>query len=70
MPGTIMNRRPPPSGLIALVLAAIGLLATAISGFALVPRIKLVEVVTLVASAMGAGAALAVAIMDYRNKRR
>ena len=57
-----------PRGGALLLCAAVGLIVTALSGMALVPRVKLVEVMTLVASSVGSGAALAAAIIAFRQR--
>lgn len=52
-----------------LVAAIVGLATAVVVGFALVPRVRLVEVVTVLATAVGGGAALAVAITHFRQAR-
>jgi hypothetical protein len=52
-----------------LVAAVLGLGASVVSALALVPRVQLVEVVTVIASAAGGGAALAVALVQFRQAR-
>ena len=52
-----------------LVAALVGVAIAFVSGMALVPRVKLVEVFTVVASAMGAGAALTAAITAFKRAR-
>jgi len=51
----------------ALAVAIIGLVTALVSGLALVPRVRLVEVLTLIATAIGSGAALAVAVVQLRQ---
>jgi hypothetical protein len=50
-----------------LVTALLGILVSLTTALALVPRIRLVEVLTLFGSALGAGAALATAIAGFRK---
>lgn len=52
-----------------VVGAVVGIVATFLSGFALVPRVRLVEVCILVASAIGSGAALTAAIFQFRQAK-
>jgi hypothetical protein len=52
-----------------LVAAIIGLAVAFLSGLALVPRVRLVEVLTVIASAVGSGAAFAVTIVQFREAR-
>ena len=52
-----------------LLAAAIGLLTAFLSGLALLPRVRLVEVVTIVASAIAAGAALTSALVEFKQAR-
>lgn len=49
-----------------LVVGIVGLVMALASGLALVPRVRLVEVVTLVATAVGSGAAFAIAVVQFR----
>jgi hypothetical protein len=53
-----------------LISALAGLLAAILSGMALVPRVRLVEVLTVLASGIGAGAGLGAAIVQLRAARR
>ena len=53
----------------AIVIAVIGTATAVASMFTLVPRVKLVEAVTLFATAFGAGAALSAAVILYRHRR-
>ena len=52
-----------------LLSAAGGVLATCLASLALLPRVRPVEVVTVVASAVGAGAALTAAFLQFRQAR-
>jgi hypothetical protein len=49
--------------------AVVGIVATFLSGFALVPRVRLVDVCILVASAVGSGATLTAAIFQFRQAK-
>jgi len=55
------------SAVAALAAGILGLLMALVSGLALVPRVRLVEVITLVATAIGSGAAFAIAIVQLRT---
>ena len=50
-----------------LVAAVLGVAVAFFSGLALVPRVKAVEVFTVIASGIGAGAALTAAIVGLRR---
>ena len=52
-----------------LVAAVIGLATAVISGFALVPRVRLVEVLSVVAGGIGGGAALVAALVQFKQAR-
>lgn len=52
-----------------LVVAVLGLATAVLSGLALVPRVRMVEVLTVVAGAVGGGAALTGAIVQFRQAR-
>ena len=52
-----------------LVVAVCGLATAVISGLALVPRVRLVEVLTVVAGAFGAGAAVVSAWIQFKQSR-
>ena len=52
-----------------LVAGIVGMLTAVMSGLALVPRVRLVEVVTVIAGGVGGGAALAVAVAQFRAAR-
>ena len=52
-----------------LVAAALGLLTAFVSGLGLLPRVRLVEVVTIVARGVAAGAALAAALAEFKQAR-
>lgn len=54
----------------ALVAGMLGLLTTLASSLLLVPRVRLVEVLAVVAAAFGSGAALAAAVVRMREARR
>ena len=47
-----------------------GLAVSLISGLALVPRVRLVEVLAVIAGAVGGGAALVVSIMQFQRSRK
>ena len=53
-----------------LASAIIGLAVALLSGLALVPRVRLVEVMTVIAGAVGSGAAFAMAINQYVERRK
>jgi hypothetical protein len=52
-----------------LLAAALSLVTAFLSALALLPRVRLVEVVTIVASAVAAGAALAAALVEFKQAR-
>ena len=52
-----------------LVGAAIGVATAVVSGLALLPRVRLVEVVTVVAGGIGGGAALTAAVVEFKQAR-
>lgn len=53
---------------ISLVIAAVvGVAVAFMSGLALVPRVRLVEVLTVIASAVGGGAAFAAALVQFKD---
>ena len=52
-----------------LVVAIVGILTAVVSGVALVPRVRLVEVVMMIAGGVGGGAALATAVAHFREAR-
>jgi len=52
-----------------LLCAVLGLATALVSGLALMPRVKLVEVLTVVAGAIGGGAALTAAIVQFKQAR-
>ena len=52
-----------------LIAAALSLVTAFLSGLALMPRVRLVEVVTVVASAVAAGVALAAAVAEFKKAR-
>jgi hypothetical protein len=51
-----------------MLIAVIGLLMAAGSVYSVVPRIRLVEAITLFATAFGAGVAFALAIAERRRQ--
>jgi hypothetical protein len=53
----------------ALAAAIIGLVTAIASGVALVPRVRLVEVVTVIAAAIASGVALGVAVAEVRQAK-
>ena len=52
-----------------LVVAVLGLGTAVVSGLALMPRVRLVEVLTVVAGGVGGGAALTLAISQFKQVR-
>jgi len=52
-----------------LVAAALSLVTASVSALALLPRVRLVEVVTIVASGFAAGAALGAALAELKQAR-
>ena len=52
-----------------LLVAVPGLTTAAVSGLALMPRVRLVEVLTVVAGGVGGGAALTLAIARFKQVR-
>jgi hypothetical protein len=50
-----------------LAPAVFGMIVSIVSALALVPRLRLVEVLTIVGSSFGSGAALAASIMEFRR---
>ena len=63
--GTPRMRRP----IAAVATGILGLVAAIASGLAMIPRVRFVEVLAVVASAIGAGAALALAVVQLRQAR-
>jgi hypothetical protein len=59
------RRRP----VLLLVPAVIGIATSLITAFALVPRVRVVDVLTVFATAFGGGAALTAAIVEFRKSR-
>ena len=57
------------SAVAMLVVAVVGMLTAVVSGLALVPRVRLVEVVMVIAGGVGGGAALAAAVAQFREAR-
>jgi hypothetical protein len=53
-----------------LVAGLLGIATAFLSGIALVPRVKLVEVFIVVASSVGAGAALTASVGQFREARK
>jgi hypothetical protein len=47
-----------------------GLAVSVLSGLALVPRVRLVEVLTVIAGAVGGGAALVLSIQQFQRSRK
>lgn len=55
---------------VLLVIVAVFGVATSLAGaLALVPRVRLVEVLTVFAGGVGAGAALVAAVVEFRKER-
>ena len=52
-----------------LVVAVLGLATAVVSGLALLPRVRLVEVLTVVAGGIGGGAALTAALVQFKQAR-
>ena len=50
-----------------LVAAVLGLATAVVSGLALLPRVRLVEVLTVVAGGIGGGAALTAAVVQFKQ---
>jgi hypothetical protein len=57
-----------PPRFLALLIAIIGLVSAVALMYGLVPRIRLVEAVSLFAAAFGAGASFAVTIVSMRRQ--
>ena len=57
-----------PSRFLALVVAVIGLVSALALMSSVVPRIRLVEAVSLFATAFGAGASFAVSVVETRRR--
>jgi hypothetical protein len=53
----------------SLLVAVLGLATALFSGLALMPRVRLVEVLTVVAGGIGGGAALTLAIAQFKQVR-
>jgi hypothetical protein len=49
--------------------AALGVVVSIVSGLALVPRVRAVEVITIVAAAFASGATLTASLMQFRQSR-
>lgn len=60
---------PKQSPVLMFVTSIAGLAVSILSGLALVPRVRLVEVLTVIAGAVGGGAALVVSILQFRRSR-
>ena len=54
---------------VLLAPAALGIVMSIVSAHALVPRVRAVEVITIVAAAFGSGATLTAALMQFRQSR-
>jgi hypothetical protein len=52
-----------------LLPAALGIVMSITTALALVPRVRAVEVITIVGSAFGSGAALTAALVEFRKSR-
>jgi hypothetical protein len=52
-----------------VVVALLGLVTSLLGALSLVPRVKLVEVLTVFAGGVGAGAALVAAVVEFRKER-
>ena len=55
--------------MVVLVAALLGIATSFFGALALVPRVRLVEVVTVFASAVGGGAGLVWAMVEFRKAR-
>ena len=72
---TLLNKQRSRSGwqrlrpALVLVAAILGIATSLFSALALVPRVRLVEVVTVFAGAVGGGAGLVWAVMEFRKAR-
>ena len=64
-----MTRMPKQSPALMFLTAIAGLAVSVLSGLALVPRVRLVEVLTVIAGAVGGGAALVVSIQQFQRSR-
>ena len=64
-----MKRSRPADPWFMLVAGLAGVLGSVVSGLTLVPRVRLVEVFTVVASSFAAGAALVIAVLNFRRSR-
>jgi hypothetical protein len=53
-----------------LIAAFVGLASGLVTSFGLVPRVRLVEVLTVFFTAFGAGATLVGAVLEFRKARR
>ncbi len=72
---TQLNKQPrqwgpkPLRPALVLVAALLGIATSFFGALALVPRVRLVEVVTVFAGAMGGGAGLVWAVVEFRKAR-
>ena len=72
---SLMNKQSLQSGsrrlrpVLVLVAAVLGIATSFFGALALVPRVRLVEVLTVFASAVGGGAGLVWAMMEFRKAR-
>jgi hypothetical protein len=54
---------------VLLAPAALGIVMSIVSALALVPRVRAVEVITIVAAAFGSGATLTASLIQFRQSR-
>ena len=57
------------TAILLLGAAIAGLAGSVIGGFALMPIVRLVDMLTVIAGAVGAGAAFAIAVVQFRRAR-
>jgi hypothetical protein len=65
--GDVSNRV--PRGVLLVLVAVLGFVTSLLGALSLLPRVKLVEVVTVFAGGVGAGAALVAAVVEFRKER-
>ena len=69
MPKATSHKRETRAAAATLLVAVFGLATALTSGLALMPRVRLVEVLTVVASGIGGGAAFTLAMAQFRQVR-
>jgi len=65
----LLTRMKTQSPALILLVSVAGLAVSVLSGLSLVPRVRLVEVLTVIAGAVGGGAAFAVSMIQFRRNR-